>query len=559
MKIDVLDSVTLQRLQTLESPQDIFAECMALVFSPDSRILSSVSRWGGNLLVISWDLQTGGVASIVRWEGPGNYVVGMPSIAYSADGRMVGVFYRDFLDANTILISDVASGVCVDSHSINGGILLSNDILTYGGSLRFATADATTITIWEVGFTSGATPTEVETIPVPDGFEPIVHPHVDHDDLKKRFRFLPAPCRLARTSKAKVVVWDVRNSKCLLYHTDTGFSPKMTFSSDGRFFACSTYESDVYLWKESPNGYILHEILATSTDDPSPLLSPNGESIVMFGGRTIWSWRTKNFTAPPSSILTRRTEDFILDFSPDGMLAVVARQRDDAVTVLNLRSGVPQLTIDASMEIYGLGAIEKTVVVIGDWNAITWDLSAGDSVPDARVGLEDSSRTINLRGRDQQYGNTVGASISSDSRYIALTTESHLIDLLCIYSISTGEDLGLGHTVGSIPRFSPDGCNVWCANDRGKVEMWRVGGGQKVLERVERTVDIEHPPEGSPWRSSRGYRVTNDWWILGPDGKRLLMLPPPWQSDAVQRVWKGRFLALIHGGLPEPVILELDP
>jgi hypothetical protein len=38
------------------------------------------------------------------------------------------------------------------------------------------------------------------------------------------------------------------------------------------------------------------------------------------------------------------------------------------------------------------------------------------------------------------------------------------------------------------------------------------------------------------------------------------MLPPLWQSfESVDRVWNGKFLALLHGSLPEPVILELEP
>ena len=36
------------------------------------------------------------------------------------------------------------------------------------------------------------------------------------------------------------------------------------------------------------------------------------------------------------------------------------------------------------------------------------------------------------------------------------------------------------------------------------------------------------------------------------------MLPPPWRSPVVQRAWNGQFLALLHGELPEPVILELE-
>jgi len=533
---------------------------MALGFSPDSRILSSVGHRDRDLFVVSWDLQTGAVASVVRWERPTQRVVGVPSTAHSVDGRMVGVFYRYRDDADiTILIFDVASGVCVDSHSINGDIPLSNDIWTYGGSLRFATGGATTITIWEVGFTSGASPTKVETLTAPE-------PHLRTNHNERRTddaRFLPAPFRLALAFFNRVVVWDVRNSKYLLHHTGTASYPKMTFSSDGRFFACSTAGSEVYLWKESPTGYILHGILATSADRPSPLLSPNGESIAVFGDRTIRLWRTRGFIAPPSSISTQapqRTRNFVLDFSSDGALAATARQRDNTVTVLDLGSGAPQLTIDASMGVCGLGVTGNTVVVIGDRKAITWNLSAGDFAFGTRVGLEDSSRTINLRDCDQRFGCILGASISTDSGHIAFTVQNDFLDVfLYIDNISTGKDLGWGHTRGHIPRFSPDGCDIWCANRGGEVEVWRVDGGQKALECLEQTVDIEDPPEGSPWGSSRGYRVTNDWWILGPDGKRLLMLPPPWQSDAVQRVWKGQFLALLHGGLSEPVILELDP
>ena len=549
---DVLDSATLQRLQTLESPQDISTKCMALVFSPDSRILSCVGHWDGDPFVVSWDLQTGGVASVVRWEGLTQRVVQKPSVTYSADGRMVGVFYWYRDDANiTILISDVTSGVRVDSHSINGRVPLSKDIWTYGESLQFATADWTAITIWEVGFTSGAIPTEVETLPALNQFS---------TEPWRKILFFPAPCRLAFISGNDVTVWDIRNSEYLLCGPNTGFYPEMSFSSDGRFFASSIDGSGVYLWKESPTGYILHGKLATGADPPRPFLSPNGESIVAFGSRTIRLWRTKSFIAPPSSTLTRAsqgTENFVLDFSPDEILAVIARQGDNTVTILSLKSGVPQLSIGASVGVCGLGVIGNTVVAIGDQKAITWNLPAGDFVPDARVGLKDSSRMINYRRCDLQFGNVLGASISSDSRHIALTIQ-FLTKSLHIYSISTGKGLGWWHTRGHAPRFSPDGCDIWCADDKGEADVWRVVGGQKALERLEQIVDIEHPPEGYPWGSSRGYRVTDDWWILGPDGKRLLMLPPPWQSDAVRRVWKGWFLLLLHGGLPEPVILEFS-
>jgi hypothetical protein len=178
--------------------------------------------------------------------------------------------------------------------------------------------------------------------------------------------------------------------------------------------------------------------------------------------------------------------------------------------------------------------------------------------------LEDMA--VILNGSRGEWNFVSGASISPDSCYIALTTVAYMehkpgFRCLYIYNASTGESLG--HKLiprDYIPWFAPDGCNIWCATtDSDKVAVWRVGDGGDILEHLEHTADVKDPPEGYPWGSSCGYQVTDDWWILAPDGKRLLMLPPPWQSYPVRRVWKGQFLALLHEELSEPVILELEP
>ena len=555
---DILDSVTLQRLQTLEFPQDISTEYRALIFSPDSRILtcsSGLNFRGNELVVVSWDLQTGGVASIIRWPAPGRSTASAPSVTYSANGKIVGVSHS--IDNRSskysdIFICNVTSGVLMHSHPLDNTVLPENHIWIYGESLRFATADATTITIWEIQFTSGTTPTEVETLPAPDGF----------CGESFEFQLLPDPSKLvfAYLDQGRILVWDARNSRYLLECADAMFHSMMSFSYNGRFFACSTTGSDTYLWKESPDGYILHRILASGG---RPLLAGNGESFVTRSGCAIQLWRARSFTTTPSSILDegpRYLRDFILEFSPDERLAVVTEKYDNTVTVLNLKSGAPQLTIDASMDIYGLGVIGNTAVVIGYPKVIAWDLPAGEYLSHARVGLECSSWTLNLG--DSGTNVVTGASISSDSRYIALAVREICLDslrsILHIYNASTGEHLGEEPVLVDTLRFSPDGRDIWCAGWSGETGVWRVGGGQKVLECLVPEVDMEHPPEGNPWGSSRGYRVTNDWWILGPDGKRLLMLPPPWQSYAVQRVWKGRFLALLHGGSSKPIILEFE-
>jgi WD40 repeat protein len=555
--VEVLDSTTLQLLQTLELPPDISAERKALIFSPDSRILTSscVNREnlrGGvpfrKLCVVSWDLQTGGISSVIRWlaEGPRG-VEGALSMTYSANGKMIGVshYYFPNLDCD-IFICDVASSVLMNSLSLKATRPVSNLIWTHGESLRLATtANATTITIWEVG-SSDAIPTEVGTLPTPHGFGQ-ESSFLQYDQLH------PATCRFAFVHDKKIVVWDAQNSRYLLECTDAKFYNKMSFSSDGRFFACKTMGSEIYLWKESPTGYMLHGIFTSTLS--TPLLTQNGESILAFHDRSIQLWRTR-----PSSILTvarQSVDDFIVEFTPDGMFAVVARLDDKTVTVVNLKSGVPQLTIYVSLEVHGLGVIGNTVVVICGEKVITWNLPAGDCVSGARLGLEDSLGEIRIRKLNDSY--VTSASISPDARHIVVSRRAGFGSRrLILLSASTGMSLETRKTYKSgRAYFSPDGCHVWDVDVNGKANVWRVGG-KKVLELLELTVGIEDPPEGYPWASFCGYRVADDWWVLGPDGKRLLMLPPLWQGYTVGRVWKGRFLALLHSELSEAVILEFN-
>ena len=550
--VDVLDPATLQRLQILEFPQDIPTGHGTLIFSPDSRTLTHLSCDRRpfsfpKLCIVSWDLQTGGVASAVRQQTTvGDYST-ISSFTYSADGKMIGVlFLLGSNDSNdsSIFIHDVTSGALVHSHSTDSADLLAH-IWTHGESLRFAILYSTTITIWEVGFTSGATPTKVETLPSP----------VDFDEMSPMTSEIhPALSRLSSVSSGRILVWDIRNSRKLLDCADDRFDSRMSFSSDGHLFACSTTGSNIYLWQGSPAGYILRGILTPSVGDPTPLLSRNGESIVTFGSDMIQLSRTKGFTIPPPGALTRgpqHIENFIAEFSSDGMSAAATIWGHNTVTVLNLKSGVPQLTLDAGMEVYGLGLNGNVVVVIGERKVVAWNLPTEDQVPGACVGAESSSWTINLSSSpNSRYLRS--ASISPDFRHIALSDYSYLY----VYGALTGEILWKESAWGHTHRFSPGGYDIWYADIRGNAEVWRVRGGRDELEPL---VDMEDPPEGYPWASSCGHWVTDDWWILGPDGKRLLVLPPPWRSyDPVLRVWKGQCLALLHRGLPEPVILELE-
>ena len=567
-RVCVLDPATLQRLQSFEFSPGMSQRSEVLAFSPDSRTLTSFIR--GHYLpftggfVVSWDLQTGGVVSAIEWKGPQDAQAGNAHITYSKNGKMVAVLpqYKSF---TTISIYDIVVGVHLHdvdlgtrkNQKLPSGALLAYTIWTHGESLRFATPEPTGITIWQVGFTPGATPTEVETVSIPDNAVDtfVFKPREQKDLLQTQFN--PASCRLAFVSGTErtLRVWDGRVSKFLLEHRGTRFD-LITFSPDGRFFACTIPQTEVCLWKESPTGYSPFRKLTPNTRFPTLHFSPNSESIITSHGSTIQLWHTKSSsvtfstpTPPPQD-----TGKYLLAFLPDRSSAVIARRKDKTVTVLDLESGDLLLTIETSIEIYGLRPIENTIVVIGDEKAITWSLPAGDFLPDARMSVEDSTRTINFRDVDDSL--VFATSISPDSRYIALAGYCDEEEFLDIYCPSAGWKIR-GDGRGFELWFAPDGHEIWCATDN-EAKVFAIT--QDALNYTRTVADIGDGLLGCPWGPSRGYKVTHDGWVLGAGGERLLMLPSLWKSPfKVDRVWNGKFLAIVHDELPVPVILELEP
>ena len=546
----------------------------ALCFSPDCLMLTRSStdhdRNQGKPFVVTWDLQTGGVISVIE-QPPEKFLPRETSITYSTNGRTVGVLHQR-PNHTTISIYDVASGVYTHdvyhhtSKSIHEPILCQPGsdypwcgIWTYGEFLRFTTVTPTGATIWETEFVPGATSTEVGSLSFPDNVKPAMlsGPHRLNHFLEVRFH--PALHRLALLhpkALGGLLVWDAQEFKTLLHCTDIDFAPRMTFSSDGRFFACPTRTQEVYLWKESSTGYVLHGMLTPSDQHIAPLLSPNGELLFTHDGSITRLWHTNSFTAAPSTTLlpSQRIENFVLDFLLDRSLAVVARQGDDTVAVLDLKSGVPQWTIDAGRKVYGVRVIGETIAVIDEEKVTAWNFPGGTTFSGNRTGVLDRVLTIPFRKLDM-LGNSTIVSTSFDFGYIAVTRGAY--GYLRFYNTSTGQGVTHPHSGGAL-WFLPDSHDIGLVPDgsRGEVKIITTQG--TVLK--EMTLgDNEHEQWGCPYGSSRGYKFTNNGWIISPSGKRLLMLPPRWQAEMVRRVWSGQFLGLLHGALSEAVILELEP
>jgi len=545
-EVQILDAVTLKRLNSFVPPH---RSTRLLAFAPTNRLL----MWlGGDPRVFaSWDLQTGVQAGEIPIEGPPY----PRTITLSGCGTMLGVlFHGRPSDPSIINTYDILSGTLIHCHPVEG---ISTDAFwTHDDCVRFTTFRPGFIIIWEVGFASQLPPTEIESLPTPNDFD------------TSRSLFLPAPPRLAFIGSGKtVLVWDAQHSKFLLDSMDVGNLNTMSFSSDGHFFACGTFGREIYLWKESPTGYILHRKLIY--DDVGvgyceAFLSPDGQSIVAYGGQKLQLnlWRTLD-SSSPSSVPTRglqRTDRFVIGFSPDGLLAAAARLRGETAAVLDLKSGATRLIVDAGGCIHGLGVAGSTVVAVVSYGTVvTWNLPTGAHVLSTRVDSSDSVRTSRLDLAASIYESAPDTvSISPDFNYIAVTDGEGVFNS---WDVSARKSL-MYTWVGSWAHsswFTQDGQELWFLGS-GRGEGWAIiRDNESEVTKLEPLGPTRGPPGGHPWQSPRGCKVTDDGWVLDGTGKRLLWLPPRWRSHAhaVDRVWSGRFLALLHAELPEVVVLEL--
>ena len=358
----------------------------------------------------------------------------------------------------------------------------------------------------------------------------------------------------------------------------------MSFSPDGHFFVCLGQDegcntTEIHLWKESHTSYVLHQRLGSSSHNLRPLISPNNRSIIGIGEKEIQLWHIMDSTISPSTVSAQASKkhdkDFIVGFSPDEVLAAVAQWENEVITILDLKSGTQQLVIDTDMAVYGLGITTSSIVVVGDRKfsnkvVVTWNLPTGDHISNFSVDTTHIAQTIELDyGWSSQTRGIKVALVFPNLQYIALKVielggSSWEDSSLCLYNIPARQHLEpVLMTQWDIPWFTPDECEIRNMGPIKIVTRWKIVEGNEsgiTKTKLEHLGMIVDQPVGPPWQSSCGSQVIDDQWILSSSGKRLLWLPPSWRTYeefGVCKMWSGRFLALLHHGLPEAVILEL--
>ena len=646
--IEFRDSTTLEKLSALESPASLSLSAVTISYSPNGRLLACACTWSSSfeLGIAIWDIQTGGIVKAIHGGEPGY----PRSMLYSSDGKMLAVACGKSPYKWTASIFDTASGERACSDELESE--LDPVFWTEKNSIRFATShrdcDGLSIDTWEITSTSGGHPTKVDSFRVRHEF------HSDNHQIT----FSPASLRVAVVSVNSTIIRDVRDSSPLL---ETSASRALGgyaghFSPDGNFFAC-TEQQDLQIWKAFAEGYSLwakFPLRFPAAAGGTFAFSPDSGSIIGWGSGITEVWKVDQVVNPPAS---ERPYDVwnnhLVSFSTNGAYVAIGRASLGVITVVDLRSGVPELIINLDMGIMDIKMIDDTVFALGDERVVSWNLTGGSY---------DQDRGVRLAGLDQSLEIVVMAhDYSVDQRLLDPMLLDHQCrnalyssaDEILIFNAGDGTRLMDYHSPVRFRafRFSPDGGYLWitfirekgydddcdeddeseAGNDGGSVENGSEsaesggesvesggesaecedasvegedasaegedvsaegedgselegsnggdapGNSRRVEEESEEGFELAEDeetgqitlvplPEDSrppvhPWKSTKGYEIDGlaIQWVLGPDGKKLLWLPPHWRTtNEKTRRWNGDFLVLRESTLPETAIIQLS-
>ena len=495
--------------------------------------LISIPRWNNwqtKTTLIVWDIWTGAIIQEAETKH-------CNKILFCGDQRIITLVQtdQDFYIYDVLNSTQLLWGTIQPSQGTGLGTYWVHD-----NTLQFTTSTKIggqfVINTYKLQQTSTPPLHELSSFPV--------QPH------KGGFSFSPVSLHASFVTNTEVVILDVQNSKCLLYTEVTQLvcPPLAHFSPDGCFFACGT-QHEIYIWQNTPTGYMLWSSLRPRLPFQEFSWSPISISILCWGLRGIQLVHPgdhPNSLSLDGTKPERKSGNHLVAYSTDWAYVATAQQGDGVVTILDGISGTTQWLINTDMQILEIKITNNTIFVVDKYKLASWHLEPGGIVSGTHEPLA-------------IVANVEYLALSHDCSWIAFVRGRELF-LYDIKAQKISESIWQNIDPTNI-QFSPDGCQLWFTTHGGStgdfcmrldIEGWNsVGGAWKCLK------------VGLPWInlfSPSGYYIGIDsGWVVDSRGRKLLWLPPHWRAKHWGEVrWEGDFLAFVGYYHQKPVIIEFQ-
>jgi len=370
-----------------------------------------------------------------------------------------------------------------------------------------------------------------------------------------QFSFSLVSFHAAFVSDKGVVILDAQDSKVLLQSKGPGqYYSTGHFSYDGHFFACGAESNEIYVWENTPTGYVSKSDLRARSSLDGFSWSPTSNSILCWSRSGIQLLQLDNYPGPMSPV-QEHYAGHLVAYSADWTYAITGCCWGTIITVLDLSNGTQQ-SIDTGVQIVDIKITNNTIFMIGENQLINLHLETGEQVNSACAArMESMALHVHLGSK---------VVLSDDCSQIAFTIQRTIF----LYDVKAQKVLGDLTVDGYIVhiQFSPDGSQM------GFIVQINSGGYESCHVELERgkdlwytNVTITYLAHGwsldSLFQSPYEHHILGGWseWVLDSRGN-VLWLPITWRTCyGLDTRWNGNFLALMGEQHPEPIIIEFKP
>ncbi|MES2788968.1 MAG: M56 family metallopeptidase [Planctomycetota bacterium] len=271
-----------------------------------------------------------------------------------------------------------------------------------------------------------------------------------------------------RNCRLLVIDTETGQRKTLRWKEMRGEFPALSVSLDKKFLVAGNQTDGIKLWNLETGA----EIAKPSWSElsvQSAAFSPDGETLVVLGGKKslIWNWKTDE---PPRELARQRNDrPLTVKYSPDGRWFVVGYHQVDGVRVFDAKTGDMAWQIETrGKRLYPDGGVAFT----GDSRMVAVPLTWGNAIE-----LWDLETRKKVHSFDCHEPRTVA--ITEDGKWIAgggSDNQLHLWDLVTHQRESRNPESHSGPIFEL--KISPDFQSLASASDDGTVRIWNVATGK---------------------------------------------------------------------------------